>query len=468
MRGPLPPGESIVALRYHLPAPDGAVALALRFPLQLPLLSVFVSDTGVRADTDRMHRRRSFRTDDRSYLHLEAFQVGAGEAVDLALSRLTPRRPLPMLARAGFAVLLAAVAVAFLIAPLRSRDAEPALLSRRASHAAAERESVLAALRDLEEDFATGKLDPEDHAQMRTELRARAVALLAAERDAPAPAAATAPPPSRAARAAPPRARPAPASARAAASASAAPSAAPGRRGMSEPALRASGLGKRFGRSVALDGVDLELPAGASLAVLGPNGAGKSTLLRLIAGLARPTAGSLTIAGMPAHRPAARAPHRLHRPRVAPVSVADRAREPALRRAAATRSPGAAGRVERWLEESGLARVADLPVSHFSRGMSQRLSIARGLVHDPSLLLLDEPFTGLDPRAATRLAAQLASLHAAGRTLVLVTHDPGARRELSDRAIVLGAGRVVFESRGGAAGAEALERAVLAASDSAA
>jgi len=194
VRGPLPPGESIIALRYHLPAPDGAVSLALRFPLQVPLLSVFASDTGVRVDASRLHRRRSFRNEDRSYLHLEAFEIGAGESVDLALARLTPQRPLPMLARAGFAVLLAAVSMAFLIAPLRSPHAEPALVSPLASHAAAERESVLASLRDLEEDFATGKLDPADHAQMRSELRARAVALLAAERDARAPAAPAEPP----------------------------------------------------------------------------------------------------------------------------------------------------------------------------------------------------------------------------------------------------------------------------------
>ena len=236
---------------------------------------------------------------------------------------------------------------------------------------------------------------------------------------------------------------------------------------MSEPALRASGLGKRFGRSVALDGVDLELPAGASLAVLGPNGAGKSTLLRLIAGLARPTSGSLMVGGIAAHRPAARA-------RVGFIGHASllypslTARENLLFAARLQQAPGAAVRVERWLEASGLARVADLPVSHFSRGMSQRLAIARGLVHDPSLLLLDEPFAGLDPRGAIRLAEQLSSLHAAGRTLVLVTHDPKRAAELSDRAIVLDAGRVVFESRGGEGGWEALERAVLAASDSAA
>jgi ABC-2 type transport system ATP-binding protein len=227
---------------------------------------------------------------------------------------------------------------------------------------------------------------------------------------------------------------------------------------MSEPALRASGLGKRFGRSKALDGVDFELPAGE------PSRAGTAGKIDAAAAHRRARAPDLSSSrlGMPAtDRPRA---HRLHRPRIA-LSVADRARTCS---SCAAANPGAAGRVERWLEESGLTRVADLPVSQFSRGMSQRLSIARGLVHDPSLLLLDEPFASLDPRAATRLAEQLSSLHAAGRTLVLVTHDPRRAAQLSDRAIVLAAGRVVFESRGGEAGAEALERAVLTASDPAA
>jgi heme exporter protein A len=236
---------------------------------------------------------------------------------------------------------------------------------------------------------------------------------------------------------------------------------------MREPALRASGLGKRFGRSAALEGIDLTLPAGASLAVLGPNGAGKSTLLRLIAGLARPTAGSLSVAGSPAHLPAARG-------RVGFIGHASllypylSARENLLFAARLHRVPDPATRVEGWLERAGLARVADLPVSHFSRGMSQRLSIARGLVHDPVLLLLDEPFAGLDAGASTRLAEQLASLHAAGRTLVLVTHDLKRAAELCERAIVLAGGRVAFDSGERQAGAEALERALLAAGDSAA
>ena len=198
VRGPLPAGESVLALRYHLPAPDGSGAFAFRFPLEVPLLSVFTADTGIQVEADRMHRRRSFRNQDRGYLHFEAFEVAAGESVELALSRLEPRRPLPRLARAGFAVLLAGFAMAFLIAPLRSGGAETNWVSPQASHAAAERESVLAALRDLEEDFATGKLEAADHAQMRSELRARAARLLAKERDARLPPTAPVAAPSRA------------------------------------------------------------------------------------------------------------------------------------------------------------------------------------------------------------------------------------------------------------------------------
>jgi len=195
LRGPLPPGPSLFALRYHLPVDDGRADLTLAFPLRLPLLSLFVTDTGVRADAERLHRRRPVRSEDRSYMHLEAFELAPDEPVTLALSRLEPRRPLPASARAGFALLLAGAAAAFLIAPLRSPGAEPPLESPEAARAASEREATLGALRDLDEDFATGKLDAEDHAQMRRELRARAVALLAAEREAQAAAARPAAPP---------------------------------------------------------------------------------------------------------------------------------------------------------------------------------------------------------------------------------------------------------------------------------
>jgi heme ABC exporter ATP-binding subunit CcmA len=233
---------------------------------------------------------------------------------------------------------------------------------------------------------------------------------------------------------------------------------------VSEPALRAVGLGKRFGRAVALEDVALELAAGESLAVLGPNGAGKSTLLRLIAGLARPTSGALFVDGTPAHRAQARA-------RIGFIGHASllyaalTARENLVFAARLQRLRDGSARAQRLLEAGGLSRVADLPVAGLSRGTAQRVAIARGLVHDPALVLLDEPFAGLDPRAAAGLADHLARLRAAGRTLVIVTHDPARAAQLADRAIVLGGGRIVFEQRCTPAGAEALERAVLAASD---
>jgi heme ABC exporter ATP-binding subunit CcmA len=236
---------------------------------------------------------------------------------------------------------------------------------------------------------------------------------------------------------------------------------------VSGPALRAVGLGKRFGRALALEALDFELAAGGSLAVLGPNGAGKSTLLRLLAGLTRPSSGSLTIAGTPAHRPAARA-------QVGFIGHASllyaslTARENLLFAARLQRVREAETRVAGLLADFGLAGVADRLVAGFSRGMSQRLAIARGLVHAPGLLLLDEPFASLDPRAAAVLAQRLAGLRAHGCTLVLVTHDPRRACELAERALVLDGGRVLLERAAGPGAAEALERALLAAGGAAA
>ena len=466
VRGPLPPA---VGLRASLSAARDArmAELALHFPLRLPQLSVFLTDTGVSAQTTRLHRRRPFRSDDRSYMHLEAFELAAGEPVSLSLARLAPALPLPVAARAGFALLLAGAATAFLIAPLRTPRAEPLPVSRRAAHAAAERIGARGAARSRRR-FRHGQARrwgsctdaqraprARRRAARRRARRARGSgsgagslrhrlsqlrcrdraggALLLAVRE-------------RARRHCP-------------------RSGDPSR--VSEPALRAVGLAKRFGRSVALAGVDLELPQAVSLAVLGPNGAGKSTLLRLIAGLARPTSGSLSRRRHAGASPGGARSRGLHRPRVAALPLAHRAQN-LLFAARLQQVEAAALRVEQLLESSGLARVADVPIAGFSRGMSQRLSIARGLIHDPPVLLLDEPFSGLDPRGATALAERLAALRAAGRTLVLVTHDPKRAVELADRAIVLAAGRVCFERCSGEGGAEALERAVLAAGDGAA
>jgi heme exporter protein A len=233
---------------------------------------------------------------------------------------------------------------------------------------------------------------------------------------------------------------------------------------VSTPAIAATGLGKRFGRAVALRGIDFEIAEGTSLAVLGPNGAGKSTLLRLIAGLARPTAGTLRIAGDDSHK--ARTRGRIgyigHATLLYPALTA---RENLI---FAGRCQGIADPAERataLLADQGLATAADRPAGEFSRGMAQRLAIARGLVHDPSIVLLDEPFTGLDQVAATRLAERISGLRRDGRTLVLVTHDVRLAAELADTAIVLCAGRIAHVSQSAPIDAAELERAYLTAGE---
>jgi len=213
------------------------------------------------------------------------------------------------------------------------------------------------------------------------------------------------------------------------------------------PAFRARGIEKRFGPSVALRGVDLELAAGSSLAVLGPNGAGKTTLLRLISGLARPSAGELEVGGLRAGKPAARAQVGLIAHATFLYSELT-ARENLIFAARIFGVPNPQARADELLAEAELEHVAHRITGGFSRGMAQRLSIARGLVHDPALLLLDEPFTGLDAPAAEKLSARLAALRDKRRSLVIVTHDVRHAAELADVAIVLARGRVVHQLAG--------------------
>jgi heme exporter protein A len=228
---------------------------------------------------------------------------------------------------------------------------------------------------------------------------------------------------------------------------------------VSEPLVRVRGLAKRFGAIQALAGVDLELHGGRVLALLGPNGAGKSTLLRILAGLVRPSAGDVAFAPEPA-APGAR--------RLDPGFVGHAtllypeltARENLVFAARLHGVRGAAARADALLEQASLAEVADRRAGTFSRGLAQRLSIARALVHDPALLLLDEPFTGLDPLAAERLAERLRALRDDGRALLLVTHDPGWAAAVADEACVLVRGRIA--ARRAREGAAALDRDALA------
>ena len=207
--------------------------------------------------------------------------------------------------------------------------------------------------------------------------------------------------------------------------------------------LRARGLTKRFGPVTALAPLDLELAPGQALAVLGPNGAGKSTLLRLLAGLARPSAGVIEIGATDGSRTRRRRAIGLvgHATFLYPTLTT---RENLLLAARLYGLDRRAERAERMLAEEELLAVAERRVGALSRGLAQRAAIARALLHDPKLVLLDEPWTGLDARAAERLSRRLAALRSEGRALVIVSHDLARVAGLAARALVLVRGRAAW------------------------
>ena len=228
---------------------------------------------------------------------------------------------------------------------------------------------------------------------------------------------------------------------------------------MNAPAVEARGLAKRFGPVVALHPLDLSLAPGRVLAVLGPNGAGKSTLLRLLAGLARPSGGTLAVAGEAADRRARRA-------RVGLVSHAT-GLYPALSArenlAFAARLHGVAdpgARADALLARFELGPLAARRAGTFSRGTAQRVAIARALVHEPAVVLLDEPFTGLDARAGDLLEGLVRELAAGGRTVVFSSHDLPRAARLADEALLLVAGRGRALESAGLRDPDALARAV--------
>jgi hypothetical protein len=184
IRGPFPTGTVEIALRYRLRSNGGSPHFVHAMPLDVPLITVLIADTGLIAESSRLHRRRPMRTSDRNYLHLEGFEIPAGEAVELTLRPIETDTPLPRLAAAGLAVATAALAIGFLSAPLRRSATEAPVMHRVASGAAEERESILDSIHGLDEDFEMGKLAEPDYREMRLALRAEAVNLLRLEREA--------------------------------------------------------------------------------------------------------------------------------------------------------------------------------------------------------------------------------------------------------------------------------------------
>ncbi len=201
--------------------------------------------------------------------------------------------------------------------------------------------------------------------------------------------------------------------------------------------LHVNALERRFGAAVALRGISLRVAPGECHLVVGPNGAGKTTLLRLIAGLARPSAGTVTIEGTaPGADP-------LNRRRIGFLSHQSQLYDDltaAENLTFAARLHGLAdpsGAARRGLAAVGLSERSDEPVRRLSRGMIQRVAIARALLHEPALLLLDEPFTGLDPASGDQVAELLRAQRDAGRGLLLVSHDVHESWELATHAHLL-------------------------------
>jgi heme exporter protein A len=206
-------------------------------------------------------------------------------------------------------------------------------------------------------------------------------------------------------------------------------------------AIELRGLARYFGERTALHDVSLEVPAGATLAVLGRNGAGKSTLLRILASLLRPHAGEVLVLGEPLPRRAFAVRGRLGLLAHEPLLYRELTGRENLEYHAALHRVDR-GRVEEVLTAVQMERRADEPVRLLSRGMVQRLAVCRAVLHDPALLLLDEPRANLDP-AASALVEPLIG-RPAGRTRVLTSHDPRSALAEADLVLALKDGRVAY------------------------
>ena len=204
-------------------------------------------------------------------------------------------------------------------------------------------------------------------------------------------------------------------------------------------AIELDGLERHYGERVALAEVTLTVPAGRTLVVFGPNGAGKSTLLRVLATLLRPHGGSARVLGRELPREAWAVRGHVGLLAHEPLLYRDLTARENLRYQARLYG-AAAGRIEELLERVGMTHRADEPVRSLSRGMVQRVAVCRSVLHDPEVLLLDEPRANLDPAAAALVEPLIGRTSA--RTRVLTSHD--VEGGLSEADVVLGlrAGRV--------------------------
>jgi heme exporter protein A len=213
------------------------------------------------------------------------------------------------------------------------------------------------------------------------------------------------------------------------------------------PAITLQDVTCRFGHLTALQNIDLTIPEGQAFTLFGPNGAGKSTMLRLIATLGKPSSGDILVhdinvsnnpetvrknIGLISHQTL------LYDDLTAPENLAFYGKMYGLQ--------NLNQRIDEVLRAVGLEHRQNDRVRNFSRGMKQRLAIARSILHKPSILLLDEPFTGLDTSAQSMLSNMIVDLKTEGRTIFLVTHDLGQGLSLADHFGILNRGKLVHKS----------------------
>ena len=206
--------------------------------------------------------------------------------------------------------------------------------------------------------------------------------------------------------------------------------------------MQVDGVSKIYGRTAAVRNVSLQLERGRFYVLRGENGAGKSTLLRMIAGLSAPTEGAIRVFGMKTRDALARMGYMAH----APLLYDELSGIENLRFFGRLYGIESDAPLAEAIRRVGLDPELTRRVGQYSQGMRQRLSLARAIFHSPQLLLLDEPFSNVDPESASQIAQLLAAMRSAGNTILLVTHQLGLLAKTADEFLVLSAGELVERS----------------------
>ncbi|MCA9913186.1 MAG: heme ABC exporter ATP-binding protein CcmA [Anaerolineae bacterium] len=214
----------------------------------------------------------------------------------------------------------------------------------------------------------------------------------------------------------------------------------------SRPVIEIENITKIYGYLPVLKQFNLTVEKGQFVALLGPNGSGKSTLLRLLSGLSKPTSGVIRIGGWEIPREAQAVRAQIGMVSHKPLLYDNLTARENLEFFGSLYNMRDAARIDSLLEQVGLSKRADSLVRTFSRGMQQRLSIARSLLQNPAVLLFDEPYTGLDQDAAQVLDDLLRAAQASGQTIVMVTHQLERAALLAERIIILSRGKVAHDS----------------------